>query len=97
MKVVFFKKSNVAIKRKKAQPSQEYTTVGSKDNEVLLVFEFGEVYLKVFNPNTGLVYIYAKIRSNTNPALNLTNAKGVHLILLVTSLKPEPSPYVFIF
>ena len=53
--------------------------------------------MKVFNPNTGLVYIYAKIRSNTKPALNLTNAKGVHLILLLTSLKPEPSSYVFIF
>ena len=71
--------------------------VGNKDNKVLLIFEYGEVHLKVFNPNTGLVYIYTKIRSDTNPALNLTNAKGVHLILLVTSLKPEPSPYVFIF
>ena len=97
MKVVILKKANVTIKRKKAQPSKGYSTVGNKDNKVLLIFEHGEVFLKVFNPNTGLVYIYSKIRSNTNPALNLTDAKGLHLILLNPSLKPEPSPYIFIF
>ena len=96
MKVVILKKANVTIKRKKAQPSKGYSTVGNKDNKVLLIFEHGEVFLKVFNPNTGLVYIYSKIRSNTNPALNLTDAKGLHLILLNPSLKPEPSPYIFI-
>ena len=27
----------------------------------------------------------------------MTDAKGVHVVLLVTRLKPEPSPYIFIF
>ena len=97
MEVVIFEEENVTIKRKKAQPSPDYSTVGNKDNKVTLIFEDGDVYLKVCNPESGLVYIYSQIRSTTNPDFNLINSRGVHLILLVPSLKPEPSPYVFIF
>ena len=97
MKVVLFEQGEVTIKRKKAQPSRDYLTIGNKDNKVQLIFEDGKVHLKVFNPKTGLVYIYSHIKDYTNPDVNQTNAKGVHAILLVTTLKKEPSPYVFIF
>ena len=97
MEVVIFEEENVTIKRKKAQPSPDYSTVGNKDNKVTLIFEDGDVYLKVCNPESGLVYIYSQIRSTTNPDFNLINSRGVHLILLVSSLKPEPSPYIFVF
>ena len=97
MKIVLFEKGEVIIKRKKAQPSRDYSTIGNKDNKVQLIFEDGKVYLKVSNPKTGLVYIYSHIKDYTNPDVNQTNAKGVHAILLVTTLKKEPSPYVFIF
>ena len=97
MKVVIFEKANVKIKRKKAQPSRDYSTVGHNNNKVVLIAEGGEVYLKAFNPQTGLVYVYSQIQSYANPDINLTDAKGVHVVLLVTRLKPEPSPYIFIF
>ena len=29
--------------------------------------------------------------------MNLTNSKGLHFVLLVPSLKPDPSPNIFIF
>ena len=98
MKVVIFEKKNVKIKRKKAQPSKEYSTVGNRDNKIaLLIAEDGHVYLKAVNPQTGLVYIYSNIKSYARPEVNRTNAKGVHVVLLVPSLKPDPSPYIFIF
>ena len=96
--VVIFEQENVKIKRKKAQPSKKYSTVGHNDNKVaLLIAEDGRVYLKAINPQTGVVYIYSRIKSYAHPEVNLTNAKGVHVVLLVPSLKQEPSPYVFIF
>lgn len=98
MKVVIFEQENIKIKRKKAQPSKDYSTVGHSDNKVaLLIAEDGKVYLKAVNPQTGLVYIYSNIKSYAHPEVNRTNAKGVHVLLLVPSLKPDPSPCVFIF
>ena len=97
MKVVIFEEENVKIKRKKAQPSKLYTTIGKNDNKIVLTFEDGEAYLKVVNPKTGLSYVYSKIKSYTKPDVNRTDSKGVHLILLEPRLKPQPSPYLFIF
>ena len=97
MKVVLFEQGEVTIKRKKAQPSRDYSTIGNKDNKVQLIFEDGNVYLKVSNAKTGLVYIYSHIKDYANPGVNEKNAKGVLAILLVTTLKKQPSPYVFIF
>ena len=94
--VVIFEHGNVQINRKKAK-SKDYTRVGSKDNKVKVIAEDGNVYLKVFNPQTGLVYISSIIKSFANPELNLTNSKGVHLILLVPSLTPDPRAYIFVF
>ena len=97
MKVVIFEQENVKIKRKKAQPSKDYSTIGHNDNKVVVMIEDGKAYLKVLNPLTGLSYIYSHIQSYTNPDVNRTDSRGVHAILLETSLKPEPSPYLFIF
>ena len=97
MKVVIFEQKNVKIKRKKAQPSEDFTTVGNKDNTVKLIAEDGKVYLKAFNPQTGLVYISSNIKSYGNPSLNRTNPKGVIFILLNPGLTPDPRAYIFIF
>ena len=97
MEVVIFEQENVKIKRKKAQPSRDYSTVGHTDNTVVLMVENGKVFLKSFNPKTGRIYIHSEIKSYANPGVNLTNAKGVHVLLLNPSLKPDPSPYIFIF
>ena len=95
MEVAIFEQANVKIKRKKAQPSRDYSTVGHTDNTVVLMVENGKVFLKSFNPKTGRIYIYSKIKSYANPGVNLTNAKGVHVLLLNPSLKLDPSPYIF--
>ena len=97
MKVVIFEHEDVKIKRKKAAPSNEYTTIGNNDNKVTVIIEDGKAYLKVFNPLTGISYIYSRIQSYTNPGVNQTNSRGVHAILLEPRLKPEPSLYFFIF
>ena len=97
MKVVIFKQENIKIKHKKAQPSKDYTTVDHKNNKVKLIAEDGKVYLKVFNPQTGLVYISSNIKSYANTVLNLTNSKGVHIVLLTPSLTTNPRACIFVF
>lgn len=95
--VVIFERNNVAIKRKKMYPSPDYSTIGNKDNTVCLYVESGKTYIKVFNPNTGRVYMLSLVQSMTNPALNEKNPRGVHLNLVNLLLKPQPSHHIFIF
>ena len=95
--VVIFEHENVKIKRKKAQPSQDFTTVGNRDNIIKLMAEDGKVHLKAFNPQTGLVYISSNIKSYANPGLNETNPKGVVSSLLNPTLTPDPRVYIFLF
>ena len=94
---VIFEQENVKIKRKKAQPSKEYSTIGSNDNKIALILEDGKAYFKVFNPLTGICYIYSPIKPYANPGVNQNDSKAVIVVLLETRLKDEPSPYVFLF
>ena len=97
MKIVIFEQENVKIKRKKAQPSKEFSTIGSNDNKIALILEDGKAYFKVFNPLTGICYIYSPIKPYANPGVNQNDSKAVIVVLLETRLKDEPSPYVFLF
>ena len=97
MKIVIFEQENVKIKRKKARPSQEYSTIGSNDNKIALILEDGKAYFKVFNPLTGICYIYSPIKPYANPGVNQNDSKAVIVVLLETRLKPERSPYMLLF